>query len=214
MATDRFAALRGDQPKHGPSSPTYYSWRAMRARCNDPNDPNYKNYGGRGIIVCARWNDFRLFLEDMGDRPRGTTLDRIDVDGNYSPENCRWATLTEQPRHRTAPYRIRIDGVTRTLAEWCEVAGTPYGTARDRIVRGWTPRDAIFNSSVARIQKGEAHPSSKLTEELVKDIVARHGRGETQAAIAASIGVGCHCVQKILSGKRWQHVTGILPKPK
>ncbi len=72
----------------------------MKDRCLNPNDKNYKNYGGRGITVCERWMDFTNFLADMGEKPEGLTLDRINNDGNYEPGNCRWATWKEQRRNQ------------------------------------------------------------------------------------------------------------------
>ncbi len=78
----------------------YQSWKHMRRRCNNPNDAAYPRYGGRGIKVCARWNDFALFLEDMGLCPDSMSIERRDNDGNYEPDNCYWATRTAQSRNR------------------------------------------------------------------------------------------------------------------
>lgn len=81
-------------------SPEYYSWSGMKQRCNNPNNERYSDYGGRGIKHDVRWSDFREFYKDMGERPDGKTLDRIDVNGDYNKDNCRWATNSEQNKNR------------------------------------------------------------------------------------------------------------------
>lgn len=88
--------------KHGyHNTPTYQTWECMIQRCSNPNVPSYQYYGGRGIRVCQRWlDDFKNFLSDMGERPNGKTLDRIDNEDNYYPENCRWATPKEQSENK------------------------------------------------------------------------------------------------------------------
>lgn len=87
--------------------PTYLSWKGMKARCNNPNNPKYHRYGGRGIRVCDSWRVFENFLEDMGPRPTGMTLDRVNNEGNYEPGNCKWSTRSEQALNRNPPRKYR-----------------------------------------------------------------------------------------------------------
>ncbi len=103
--------------KHGYRSdgewdPTYISWKGMRARCFQPTQPGYKDHGGRGIGICDRWESFINFLADMGPRPKGTTIGRIDNDGDYTPENCEWQTPKQQANNRRAP-RVLLREVCR-----------------------------------------------------------------------------------------------------
>ena len=96
----------------GTGTRTYASWRAMRVRCHNRNTAAWKDYGGRGVTVAPEWDDFAVFLTDMGERPEGKTLDRIDPAGNYGPGNCRWATPLEQ-RHNWRQHKDTWKDVTR-----------------------------------------------------------------------------------------------------
>lgn len=112
-------------------------------RCYDQKNMAYKNYGGRGIVVCERWHNILSFIEDMGEKPKSLSLDRIDNDGPYSPENCRWATQKQQARNTRTNLFVEIGGVSRTLAEWSEVSGISYGCLQGRLYRGWEPNDIL-----------------------------------------------------------------------
>lgn len=121
----------------------YSIWVAMRRRCNNPKDKNYKHYGGRGIVVCPRWEDFANFRRDMGEPDRGLKLERIDNDKGYRPDNCRWATAKEQANNSRQNFRIDYLGKTWTLQQLAEAAGMNRYTLRSRILRGLTPAEAI-----------------------------------------------------------------------
>lgn len=115
----------------------YRSWKDMRARCSNPGDSDFVDYGGRGIRVCAEWDDFAVFFADMGPRPKGRTLDRIDVNGGYQPSNCRWATSKTQANNKRSNARLTIAGETKTLQEWSEYHGLERTTVRWRLAQGW-----------------------------------------------------------------------------
>lgn len=133
--------------RKGDSAHVLYSrWRGMINRCYNSNQPHYARYGGRGIKVCARWHTFRNFARDLGMPPKGCSLDRIDSDGDYSPENCRWATATEQARNTRLPCNARLltfNGTTRTLSLWARYLGIQVGTLAKRIDAGWSVPKAL-----------------------------------------------------------------------
>lgn len=109
----------------------------MIERCKNPKAPNFEYYGARGITVCDRWREsFEAFLEDMGERPAGMTLDRIDGDGGYEPTNCRWATLTTQQRNRAYTALLTYRGETKPLVAWCEDFRISPALLRQRLGKG------------------------------------------------------------------------------
>lgn len=117
--------------KHGMSkSKTYGSWRAMRERCLDPKNKRFANYGGRGISVCERWSQFHNFLSDMGERPEGHTIERIDVNRGYEPGNCMWIPSSKQCENTTRNRVIEYNGKKRILRDWAKLIGvTPRALA-------------------------------------------------------------------------------------
>lgn len=128
------------------NSSEYAAWRKAKARCLNPNDKGYKNYGGRGIRMCDEWlNSFETFIKDIGFKPTEKhSLDRIDFNGDYKRDNCRWATRIEQNRNQRKNVFITHNGVSKTISEWSEIIGI-YGTViKARIKRGW-PIDRVLS---------------------------------------------------------------------
>lgn len=134
--------------KHGDTgSYTYSSWANIKDRCRNPRSPDYLRYGGRGIAICERWLDFSKFLADMGERPSGTTIDRIDSEGDYEPENCRWATKKQQGRNRRNNRMLTHNGDTLCLSEWAKRLGVAVNVIRWRLASGWTVAESLTTPS-------------------------------------------------------------------
>lgn len=128
----------------GKGSPEYMVWVNMRHRCVNPKAANYLYYGGRGITVCERWASFENFIVDMGPRPSPRhTIDRVDNDKGYFPENCQWATAQEQARNRRSSQMITHNGRTQCRAAWAQELGISYSTLSGRIHRGWSINRAL-----------------------------------------------------------------------
>jgi hypothetical protein len=144
---------------HGMSrSREYCSWASMRSRCYSPTDPTYEVYGGAGIGVCPAWLDsFVAFFTDMGPRPAGYSLDRIDSTQNYTPENCRWADTLTQSRNRRSVLRAEIDGVTASMSEHADRYGVNYRTlVYPRLRAGWSPESALKTPPQTREERRAA----------------------------------------------------------
>lgn len=137
-------------------TPAYRSWVAMKSRCYKAGDINYKNYGGRGITVCDRWLEpdgqgFINFLEDMGERPEGMTLDRIDVNGNYCKENCKWSTRKEQSVNKQNTREYLYNGEMITLVEIASILGISYHTVYGALVTRKVDPDSYISSKLGEV---------------------------------------------------------------
>ena len=144
-------------------SPTYECWNSMRNRCKYPSHISYKRYGALGIKVCERWDGrggFANFLADMGERPEGMTLDRIDGKKDYSPDNCRWATMSTQLRNRASLKRYTAFGKSQLIIEWCEEYGAPVQLVHGRIKNGWPLERALTTPKLSAADR-EARARSK-----------------------------------------------------
>jgi hypothetical protein len=130
-------------------SSEYRIWCLLKTRCLNPDNPGYPSYGGRGIGVCARWQfSFENFLADMGPRPPRTSIDRIDVNGNYDPSNCRWADAKTQQRNRRNNHLVTAFGKTQCLSDWGDETGVPRRVISERLRKlGWSAERAITEAS-------------------------------------------------------------------
>ena len=121
---------------------TYVSWRSMWQRCTDPSHKSYESYKNKTPV--DRWKSFEMFLLDMGERPKGMSLERIDNSKNYSPENCKWATNKDQQLNRDITIALVINGVRMSMREACRTLDVGYGMAKSRVHKGWNPYDAVL----------------------------------------------------------------------
>ena len=169
--TCRACYVAGVQKEFGNQHPLYRTWENMTHRCYDPKFPYYERYGGRGITVCARWcgvmdrgqkwgsiDGFKNFVADMGDKPaKSYSVDRIDNDGPYSPENCRWATAAEQAANREDTTLVEISGHVKPVGAWAVLLGIPSSSLYTKIKNGHDPREALLDAVAAQMQT--EHPA-------------------------------------------------------
>ena len=149
MQKNSLPGEKSNSYKHGHAinrrgSKSYNTLNGMKSRCYNKNNKRYDRYGARGITVCERWLVFENFLKDMGEPEPSQTLDRIDNDKGYYPENCRWTTMKVQNRNRHDNLIFTKDGKTKMLLDWAEETGINYGTLRTRILyKGWDVKKAL-----------------------------------------------------------------------
>ena len=154
--------MRHGYAKRGKRPAIYVQFMNMKARCYIRSNKDYPRYGGIGITVCERWlsgegskTGFECFLEDMGPKPQGMSIDRIDSTKGYGPDNCRWATHEQQANNRRSNHTLTIDGVTKTVAQWSRVSGIGPKTILYRLKHmKMEPRDAVF-TKLSWTKKGE-----------------------------------------------------------
>lgn len=146
--------------RHGESDTHFYNaWQAMKRRCDNKSQQHYKDYGGRGIIYQKSWDDFLNFKNDMYESyqkhikeygEKQTTLDRIDVNGNYCKENCRWATIKEQMNNTRRNTFLTYNGETHTLAQWSEKLNIRYAKIINRLSKGYSVEDILYKGNLKR----------------------------------------------------------------
>lgn len=168
--TRQFHTIHGESIKNN-KSPEYRTWSGILSRCLNKSNPGYKRYGGRGIIVCERWMDsFSNFLLDMGRKPIGCSIDRIDNDGNYEPSNCRWSNSKEQSNNTSANHIIEFNGTKKTIQQWAEYYGMNHYTLRRRIRENW-PIEKCFAEPIrsdSLIHRGKKYEFESLSLTIVQ----------------------------------------------
>lgn len=177
-------------------------WRSMHNRCSLPSQASFKNYGGRGICVDSRWHGaegFQNFLRDMGPPPEGGTLELVNNDGPYSPENCRWATREEQARNKRNNRMITANGQTLAMAQWAKLLGCSPSAILARIRSGMADQEAVTTPIPER-------PNSKLTVEDVKFIRSSYPV-KTLQMLADELSVSKKTVMNVVHGKIFKDVT-------
>lgn len=169
------------------------SYRNMISRCNNPNSTGYKYYGGRGIKICKEWEDsFYNFYRDMGPRPDRCSLDRIDVEGDYNKDNCRWASFKEQARNKRGNTEVTYKGDTKLICEWAEELGIKENTITYRLLRGWSVAEALeFQSRDKKIYNGRLSDGDL---EFIKDELEK---GVSQVKIGKILGMDSSQISRI-----------------
>lgn len=187
-------------------------WHSMYCRCYYPSTNQYKNYGGRGITICEEWKknfvSFYNWAMNNGYK-ESLTIDRIDVNGNYEPNNCRWITRKEQSSNTTQNIFYTIDGETKTSKQWCETYNINQTTFKDRLKRGWTLKEALTISTKGLQRKVKTYKIvSQIDKNTNKIINTFNGVGEasrTTGIDARTIYNVCNNKGKTAGGYKWKY---------
>ncbi len=162
---ERLPTRKDFRPKF--NHPLYMIWRSMLSRCLCKTHPSWKDYGGRGISVCERWQkNFHDFVADIGERPKGYTLERVDNDKGYSPDNCKWATRAEQAANKRNTTILTFNGETMTLTAWARKIGLKADTLKMRLLRGIPLERAL---TMPRASPGKARATQQKAKTHCKN---------------------------------------------
>lgn len=180
----------------------------MRMRCRTDYAKHRMHYKAKGITVCDRWQVFEYFLADMGERPEGTTLDRIDNTRGYEPGNCRWASWKVQGSNRACVEQITYNGKTQNPEDWARELGLKPQTIRSRIARGW-PLERVMTAKARRGTFGE-RGRAKITEAVAREIRAAFKLYSPHRSnadeLAAKYGISRGIAYMVGSGRSWKHL--------
>ena len=184
---------------------TYRAWTAMLSRCYNRHAKAFPDYGGRGITVCSRWlESFDNFLADMGERPRGLSLERKDNSMGYSPANCEWATARTQGRNTRRNKKYTLNGETLCLAEWSERAGLAHSVIQGRLRRGWSLERALTEAALPNDGKSKKHAV----------ILTFDGVTDTLSGWARRTGIDVSCLaRRVKSGWSVERALTTPPRP-
>ena len=195
------------QSEAGNRTGAYKSWVSMKDRCNPINAEHRPNYAGAGISVCERWAEsFESFYADMGDRPAGCSIDRINPLGNYEPSNCRWATKSQQARNKLSSVVTEVNGELCNLIDLAEKYGIPASTISRRYSIGLRGDELIGKGNRLSLRVGSLCHSSKLNESLVGQIKQEIRDGARNFELARRYGVSGSVISEIRHKKLWAHV--------
>lgn len=170
VKNSKYGLLRVSDIRSMRTSSEHSTWRSMMERCETKTHHAYHHYGGRGIRVCERWRKFSNFFDDMGIRPDGLSLERIDNNGNYEPSNCRWDTQNNQANNRRGNRFITVNGVTKTVSQWSASIGISPQSLNARIKSGMSPEQAV-----SMIPKPPVKLRLNETELTIKEWAAKLG---------------------------------------
>lgn len=187
--------LRHGFARRGYKNPEYQAWVDMHQRCYNPKCAGFKNYGARGILVCDRWEDFGNFIHDMGRRPTGLSLERVDNSKGYSPDNCKWATKFEQCNNTRRNVRIG----NRTIAQVSRDEGISWCTLRYRRQQGLP-----FNAGLYKSNSGEHHHLTVLTADATAKIRRRYATNSARGQmtrLARQFGVSVSTISNVIHFK-------------